>query len=122
MLTESQKMVREALPYVHSILLLHTGDTNTLIQEHLQKVIPWPVKSGKCEDVSAAAIEEFFRKAPPKETSAKKMVGLIKMECLKWHTDRSPRMFGMIEDKVLASLFNIVAQVVIKIRAELGRR
>jgi uncharacterized protein YqcC (DUF446 family) len=87
-------------------------------------MIPWPVKSGDCKDVSGSAVEEFFRKAPPQETGAnsKKMLALLKMECLKWHTDRIPRMFGVIEDKALASLFNIVAQVVIKIRAEIGRQ
>jgi limonene-1,2-epoxide hydrolase len=65
-------------------------------------------------------VEEFFRKAL-QETGAEKMLKFLTMECLKWHTDRIPRMYGAIEDKALASLFNTVAQVVIKIRKETQR-
>lgn len=66
-------------------------------------------------------MEEFFRNVHSKDTSAEKMLALMKMECLKWHTDRIPRLFGVV-DKDLADLFNTVAQVVIKIRAEVGRK
>ncbi|KAF2476807.1 uncharacterized protein BDR25DRAFT_41267 [Lindgomyces ingoldianus] len=90
--------------------------------ENLRKIIPWPVKSGDWRGVSGPAVEDFFRKAPPQTTSAEKMLAIMKMECLKWHTDRVPRMFGVIEDKNLADLFNTVAQVAIKIRAETGRQ
>lgn len=88
----------------------------------MQEIIPWPVKSGDCKDVSESAIEEFFRKATPEDTDAEKMYTLMKMECLKWHADRIPRMFGEIEDKTLATLFNTVARIVIKIRQETGQK
>jgi hypothetical protein len=66
-------------------------------------------------------VEEFFRKSPPQDTDSRKMFALLKMECLKWHADRIPRMFGVIEDQALAKLFHVVAQVVIKIRAEVAQ-
>jgi hypothetical protein len=88
----------------------------------LQDIIPWPVKSGDWKDLSTSAIEEFFRNAPPQTDGVEKMFLLLKMECLIWHTDRIPKMFGVIEDKALAGHFNTVAQVVIKIRAEIGRQ
>lgn len=68
--------------------------------------------------MSGPAVEEFFRKAPPEDSGAQKMAQFMKMECLKWHEDRIPRMFGAIEDKELASLFTTVAQVAVKMRAE----
>ncbi|KAF2676218.1 hypothetical protein K458DRAFT_437492 [Lentithecium fluviatile CBS 122367] len=89
--------------------------------EKLREMIPWPVKSGNWRDVSESAVEEFFHKAPPPTTGADKMLAIMKMECLKWHADRIPRMFGMI-DSNLAGLFNTVTHVAIKIRAETGRQ
>jgi hypothetical protein len=74
------------------------------------------------KDLSTSAIEEFFRNAPPPTGGVEKMFLILKMECLKWHTDRIPKMFGAIEDKTLAGHFNTVVQVVIKIRAEIGRK
>jgi len=46
----------------------------------------------------------------------------MKMECLKWHTDRIPRMFGTIQDKTLTDMFNTVAQVVIEIRTDIAKQ
>lgn len=50
------------------------------------------------------------------------MFDIMKMECLKWHADRIPRMFGTIVDSDLAALFTTVAQVAIKVRAETVRK
>ena len=48
----------------------------------------------------------------------------MKMECLKWHTDRIPRRFGdrALEDEALANLFKVVTQVVIKIKGDIARQ
>jgi len=116
MLIEFQRTTRWVPRYVHSIPL-HRKVTNRMIQEKLREIIPWPVKSGDCKDVSGSAVENFFRKAL-QERSIEKMFALMSMECLKWHTDRIPRMFGAMEDKALANLFNTVSQIVIKIRKE----
>lgn len=95
-----------------------------MIQERLREIIPWPVKSGDWKDVSGPAVEEFFRKAPPQTNGVEKTFGIMKMECLKWHTDRIPRLLGPIEDKnkFLEGLFKTVAQVAIKIRADVARQ
>jgi hypothetical protein len=119
MLIEIQRTPSRTLQYVHS-LLLDPMITNRLIQEKLQEIIPWPVKSGNCKDVSESAVEEFFRKAI-QETTASKLLRLFNMECLRWHADRIPRMFGALEDKALANLFHTVAHVVIKMRDETRR-
>jgi hypothetical protein len=92
-----------------------------LIQDKLREIIPWPVKSGHWKDVTASAVEEFFQKAPPESHTVARRLDTMKMECLKWHTDRIPRLFGDI-DEDLAGLFKTVAQVAIKIRAETARK
>jgi hypothetical protein len=89
-----------------------------LIQEKLREVIPWPVKSGEWKCVSEPAVEEFFRETLFKVADAEKVFAGMNIECRRWHTDRIPRMFGAMEDKALADLFKIVAQVAIKLRAE----
>jgi hypothetical protein len=88
----------------------------------LRQIIPWPLKSGDWKDLSETAIEEFFRRALPEDADVEKRFSFLKMECLKWHTDRIPRMFGVIQDGELADRFTMVARVAIKLRAELGRQ
>ncbi|PVH99184.1 hypothetical protein DM02DRAFT_672846 [Periconia macrospinosa] len=90
--------------------------------EKLRETIPWPVKSGNYKDVSEAAIEEFFQKALPQDADSALTLAYMKAECLKWHTDRIPRMFGTIEDETLTRLFNTVAQVVVRLRVEKARK
>jgi hypothetical protein len=36
----------------------------------------------------ASKVEEFFRNAPPKDTSTSKAIKLMRTECLKWHPDK----------------------------------
>ncbi|KAF2107032.1 hypothetical protein BDV96DRAFT_606842 [Lophiotrema nucula] len=88
----------------------------------LRELIPWPVKSGSWRGVSGPAVEEFFRQGPSPDTTAEKLFQFMKMECLRWHADRIPRMFGVLKDEKLGGLFNIVAQVAIKLRAEAAER
>lgn len=47
-----------------------------------------------------------------------KKFAFMKMECLKWHTDRVPKMCGGKEDEALYELFKTAARVVVKIFAE----
>lgn len=86
--------------------------------ETLRDIIPWPVKSGRWGDVTDTAVEEFFQKALLATTDASKKSAFMRMECLKWHTDRVPKTCGGKEDEALYELFKIVARVVIKIYAE----
>ncbi|CAI6303486.1 unnamed protein product [Periconia digitata] len=87
--------------------------------EHLRAVIPWPVKSGDYKDVSDTSVEEFFKKAVPQDANAATKLQYMKAECMKWHTDRVPRLFGVIEDEALVRIFTTVAQVVVKMKQEL---
>ena len=84
--------------------------------EHLKKIIPWPVKSLLWTDATEEAIEAFFKMALPADADARKRLAFMRMECLNWHTDRIPRMFGRIEDKELADRFKLVAQVAIRVK------
>ena len=61
-------------------------------------------------------VDYFFKMALPADADARKRLAFMRMECLNWHTDRIPRMFGRIEDKELADRFKLVAQVAIRVK------
>ncbi|KAF2494796.1 hypothetical protein BU16DRAFT_48193 [Lophium mytilinum] len=89
----------------------------------LRQMIPWPVVSGKVEDVNEKNVEAFYRKATPYQDDTGKMFQLLKMECLNWHTDRIPSRFGDgAIDATIADLFNTVMRVVIKLRSEVQEK
>jgi limonene-1,2-epoxide hydrolase len=77
------------------------------------------VKSGKVEDVNDKTVEAFFREATPDHDNTRKMFSLMNMECLKWHTDRIPKLFGSdATDAALSELFKTIVRIVVKLRSE----
>ncbi|KAF2804590.1 uncharacterized protein BDZ99DRAFT_575239 [Mytilinidion resinicola] len=98
-------------------------NTTKATSAEFRQIIPWPVVSGKVEDVNDKNVEEFYRKATPYQDDASKMFLFMKMECLNWHTDRLPQRLGDGEvDATLAGLFNTVMRMVIKLRSEVQER
>lgn len=91
------------------------------MQQQLREIIPWPVKSHQYKDVTEDSIKLFLTKAPPADYDYSKKLALFNAECLKWHADRIPRLFGSIDDPSLTTFFHIVSQVAIKMRAEVAR-
>ncbi|OCK75815.1 hypothetical protein K432DRAFT_385925 [Lepidopterella palustris CBS 459.81] len=89
--------------------------------ENLRQTIPWPVKSGSWKDVTQQNVQYFFQKALA-TSDPSKTFKFMQMECLKWHTDRIPKMFGSIEDETISELFNTVAQIAITLRADAASR
>jgi hypothetical protein len=59
--------------------------------EKVAQLIPWPVLSGRVEDVDEAAIESFLRAAPGWMADKS---GLLKAERVRWHPDKMQRRFG----------------------------
>ncbi len=57
--------------------------------------IPWPVQSGKAEDVTESRIKAFFTYATPSELLGKEeWYRLMSQESKKWHTDKVMSQFG----------------------------
>lgn len=62
--------------------------------------IPWPVISGKFENLDVAAVREFFMRAPReqlwggKSPSLEQIQNLVKGERKRWHPDSVQRQFG----------------------------
>ena len=60
-------------------------------------MIPWPVKSGRWEDVTGASVNEFFSKALPvlrMSETVDTRYSLISAETKRWHTDKIKNRFG----------------------------
>lgn len=70
-----------------------------------------------------AAVKEFFRRGLPSANTAKENIRLMRKECLKWHEDRIPRLFGETgTDDGMKKSFNIPARVAIEVMQEIQRR
>ncbi|KFY09029.1 hypothetical protein V492_05690 [Pseudogymnoascus sp. VKM F-4246] len=77
-----------------------------------QALIPWPVKSGRFEDVSVAEVGEFYRKACP-DVGTEGMLKAMQREALKWHTDKIVNLYrgckmGEEEKKVAGLISRVV--------------
>ena len=55
--------------------------------------IPWPVISGKVEDVAKEAVEEFVLAAP--RGGDQSLQDVLKMERIRWHPDKAQQRWGM---------------------------
>jgi hypothetical protein len=88
-----------------------------------QDAIPWPVKSGQHIAVTKAAINEFFRNAPPRSASAAELVKLTRLECLKWHPDKCAALFrGRELSDADKAVLNLICHVLIEIRDEASKK
>lgn len=97
-------------------------DGNNKDRKHLRNVIFWPVESGKRKDISAKAVEEFMRHAPPPEGRDEKsadpsdLSNTLKSERVRWHPDKIQHRYGSlgIDDVVMRSVtevFQIIDQM-----------
>lgn len=64
--------------------------------------IPWPVASGKSQDISQKSVEEFYLAAPGCHTSTGGLVGLLKTERVRWHPDKIQQRWGELHEELTA--------------------
>jgi len=87
---------------------------------NIRDAIPWPVKSASYSDVNASNVKEFLEKAMPKDAN---VAQLRKKECLKWHSDRFPRLLrGSHLPDVEQMMVNMIIRVVTDLINESARR
>lgn len=99
------------------------NSTSSTDKVHLAS-IPWPVESGKREDVSEKAVERFFVYAPssgkPTESQLHK---ILKVERVRWHPDKIQQKWGgqdVNEDVIQAvtEVFQVIDQLWSSLRRE----
>ena len=94
----------------------------TLCTEGKSKKIPWPVRSGRVEDVTEGSVDIFYREGPPDKSPAQ-LFKVITKENLKWHPDKSSKFFAGLDlsetEKAAAA---IVARTVVALRGEFHER
>lgn len=91
---------------------------NYLAQESKAKVrefIPWPVTSGKINDVSKEEIEFFFEKSSAWRDDVKAM---LKAERVRWHPDKMQQRFGQHIDATTMKSVTAVFQVIDRLWSE----
>ena len=85
----------------------------------LRHMIPWPCKSGRCGDLTAKSVKDFFTRAPPQACSPVTMFKLMGSESLKWHPDKIRRLLPDSErtdaDEMIV---NMICRVIIELRRE----
>lgn len=57
-------------------------------QQNIRNLIPWPVKSGRYEDVKRSEVVEFYQK-----TTGLVEMSVLRQEYKRWHPDRSLKIF-----------------------------
>lgn len=88
-------------------------DTSTL-GEDIRESVPWPVKSGRWQDVTEANIRAFLRRAPDDASDNPRRFRLVlRGEAKRWHMDRLQHFFKRIaDDEECSRLATLVMQVV----------
>ena len=71
-------------------------------QTFLRNKIAWPVQSGKCKDVSAGEIENFFDKVcltipTTSSAHASARTSVLKSERIRWHPDKIQQRYGFMQ-------------------------
>jgi hypothetical protein len=90
-------------------------DTSGL-DEVVRDSLPWPVRSGRWQDVNDAAVRCFLDNAPrgePENQFRIRSLQLLQLQIWRWHDDRVRRLFPAIaDDAVAAQLTTVVMQTI----------
>lgn len=89
-------------------------------------LIPWPVKSGKWEDVTAESVKLFFQKAPSMPSSPtdakRERFKLMSQESKRWHTDKIMQLFGReVLTGIHGKALDLIAKIVVQLRQDAGK-
>ena len=84
--------------------------------------VPWPVKSGRWEDVNRSSVRYFFRKAVPihlADHQGEEMYRTVCNENKRWHTDKITSKFGPeILKGQYGDAMNMIAKLMVQMRTE----
>lgn len=82
--------------------------------EDVRESVPWPVKSGRWQDVNEANVRAFLRQAPDGVASnPRRFRSLLRRQALRWHEDRLRHWFPRIAGNSAAlELATTVMQVI----------
>ena len=85
----------------------------TSLNEDVRESVPWPVKTGKWQDVNETNVRVFLRQGPGDVAgNAKKFRSMLRRQALRWHEDKLkqffPRIAGDAEALVLANTVMVV--------------
>jgi hypothetical protein len=101
----------------------HSRPANKSEQVDFDGSIPWPVKSGKVEDLNSVEVTRFYRNALNPSLAVTAKLTLMNDELRKWHLDRMLRLSGGIKpEEELLDLLKMVTRVAIEIRNEFKER
>lgn len=67
------------------------------------ELIPWPVASGRLEDVDRKTIEKFYLSAPVHK-DGDGLYNLLKTERVKWHPDKMQQRWGQLGKDVIVGI------------------
>lgn len=67
-------------------------------QRDMTQRIPWPVKSGRIEDINVEEVENFFRNGH-EHSALGDLTGLLKSERVRWHPDKMTQRVGKLDDR-----------------------
>ncbi|KAJ9137293.1 hypothetical protein NKR23_g9214 [Pleurostoma richardsiae] len=87
--------------------------------DHAQ--IPWPVKSGRLEDVTSGNVSLFFERAPPIALAidvAEERFRIISQENKRWHTDKIMSQFG---PEILSGKYKDALDLIAKLMVQLWK-
>lgn len=81
--------------------------------ESIERIIPWPVSSGRFRHVTPEAIEEFLKDVLPSRGRSEEAAAVLKIERVRWHPDKVQQRFGHlgIDERVMkavTSVFQVV--------------
>jgi hypothetical protein len=94
-----------------------TESSTSEAAEITSSLIPWPVISGKLEDVSKETVRNFFQRHPPED-----LPSLLKVERVQWHPDKmQQRLRGQALNDDIAKMVTAVFQIVDDMWAEIKK-
>ena len=96
-------------------------DTSTL-DEDIRESVPWPVKSGRWQDVNEANIRAFFCRAPDDAAeNPRRFLLVLRRQTLRWHEDKLRQFFPRVAgDAECRRLANVIIQMLNGLKGSLA--
>jgi hypothetical protein len=89
------------------------------LDEEVKASVPWPVRSGRWQDVSSGNVRCFFRNAPSGGSSdPAQSRSILRQQMWRWHEDRIRRSFPRIADDAEALELAVVVMQIINAMLE----
>lgn len=92
-------------------LIMEAQDRHEAKARHLH--VPWPVQTGKLQDIQDDAVVAFFEHAPSVVSGDEQLSAVLKRERIRWHPDKMRQRFGAqslseADSKGVTAVFQVV--------------